>query len=171
MLHYIEALKKSAIEDYLTGLYNRRYFFSVGEKLFQNARRSNLQLTTAMFDIDHFKKINDRFGHGVGDMVIKNVADILTRGFRASDVICRFGGEEFCLLAANMRSQETFFHFEQIRETIEEQSFGAGTATVKFTISIGVTTKIADTLNATINRADELLYQAKEDGRNRVVMD
>lgn len=171
MLHYIEALKKSAIEDYLTGLYNRRYFFSIGEKLFQNARRNNLQLTTAMFDIDHFKKVNDRFGHGIGDMVIKNVADILTRGFRASDVICRFGGEEFCLLAANMRSQETFYHFEQIRKTIEEQSFDAGTATVKFTISIGVTTKIAETLNATINRADELLYQAKEDGRNRVVMD
>jgi diguanylate cyclase (GGDEF)-like protein len=171
MLHYIESLKKSAIEDYLTGLYNRRHFFSVGEKLFQNARRSNLQLTTAMFDIDHFKKINDTYGHGVGDLVIKNVADILTEGFRSSDLICRFGGEEFCLLAANMRAQETFFHFEQIRKTIAEQPFTAGSDTVAFTISIGVTTRIADTLEETINRADELLYQAKEEGRNRVILE
>jgi len=168
MLHYIESLKKSAIEDYLTGLYNRRYFFSVGEKLFQNARRSNLQLTTAMFDIDHFKRINDTFGHGVGDQVIKYVAETLKAGFRASDMICRFGGEEFCLLATNMRSQETFFHFEQIRKTIAEQHFKSGSAIVDFTISIGVTTRLADTLEETINQADELLYRAKAEGRNRV---
>lgn len=171
MLHYIESLKKSAIEDYLTGLYNRRYFFSVGEKLFQNAHRDNLQLTTAMFDIDHFKRINDTFGHGIGDLVIKNVAETLTEGFRASDVLCRFGGEEFCLLATNMRSQETFFHFEQIRKTIAEQQFKSGSDIVDFTISIGVTTRLAGTLEETINRADELLYQAKAEGRNRVILE
>jgi len=95
IIEHIAQLHDAAIKDQLTKLYNRRYFFGTGEKLFQNARRQNLDIAIAMIDIDHFKNINDSYGHGDGDATLVEIAAVLQESFRASDIVTRFGGEEF----------------------------------------------------------------------------
>lgn len=102
MLDYIDSIRNSAIKDHLTGLYNRRYFFDMGKKLFGNARRKSFDIVLAMIDIDHFKHVNDTYGHAVGDDVLCHVATIIADHFRSSDVVARLGGEEFCVMAPNM---------------------------------------------------------------------
>lgn len=180
MLEYIEAIQDASNKDYLTGLYNRRYFFDVGRKIFENARRGNLEITVAMVDIDHFKKVNDVHGHDTGDMALKFVANIIKKNIRKSDMVARYGGEEFCVLAANMNKDKTREFFDELRETISGTKVTVPPPTDKpdaspleltLTVSIGVTCKLANSLEATINYADEYLYKAKELGRNRVVVD
>ena len=170
-LDHIASLKEAAISDYLTGLYNRRYFFDIGETLFKNAGRDNLEIVIAMVDIDHFKAINDRYGHQCGDRLLSHIATIIRNRFRSSDIVCRFGGEEFCILATNMEKASCYKHFEALRTTIETATVNVDENTVSATVSIGVATELAETLDATIQKADKLLYSAKETGRNQVVME
>ena len=171
MLEYIEAIQEASHKDYLTGLYNRRYFFDLGEKIFENARRGNLEIVIAMFDIDHFKQINDTYGHEAGDTALKKVAEIISTDRRAADVVARYGGEEFCMMAVNMKIEKVPAFFEDLRRRIQENVLPWENSTISLTISIGVTTRLGNTLQATINRADELMYQAKEQGRNKVIID
>ncbi len=176
MLEYIEAIHEASNKDYLTGLYNRRYFFDLGRKIFENARRCILDMTIAMIDIDHFKKINDTYGHEVGDSVLKYIAGILMDSFRKADVVSRFGGEEFCIMMTNMKYEKTFPFFERLRKKFENKPFKLITSNTQsielsITISIGVATKIDHSLERTINNADELLYKAKQGGRNLVIID
>jgi diguanylate cyclase (GGDEF)-like protein len=176
MLEYIEAIQDASNKDYLTGLYNRRYFFDLGRKMFENARRGNLEMTIAMIDIDHFKKINDTYGHDAGDAALKSVAAFIYDNFRQADLVCRFGGEEFCVLATNMKKEKTFDFFDSLRRQIEAETLHLLTsnkqkADVSVSVSIGVTTRLGSSLETTVNSADELLYKAKQSGRNRVIVD
>lgn len=169
MLEHIDAFQKLSNLDFLTQLYNRRFFFELGNKLFENAKRRNLQVTTALLDIDHFKSVNDTYGHEMGDLALRHVADLLSKNFRSSDVVARYGGEEFVILAINMDKKQTQKVFDRIRLKIYENKLIHGGKKIQLAVSIGATTHILNSLEETIKRADELLYQAKQNGRNRVV--
>jgi len=169
MLEHIDAFQKLSNHDFLTQLYNRRFFFDLGNKIFENAKRRNLELTTALLDIDKFKNVNDMHGHEAGDIALKHVAALLTKNLRSGDVVARYGGEEFVILAINLDRQQTAKVFDRIRMLIKEEDIEADGKKIELTVSIGATTRIFDTLEETIKRADELLYQAKQSGRNRIV--
>lgn len=171
MLDYIESIRYAAIKDHLTGLYNRRYFFDMGSKLFENAKRKSFDIAMAMIDIDHFKRINDTYGHAIGDEVLRHVSGMISGHFRSSDVVARLGGEEFCVMAPNMSSDHCVRLFDSLRQDIQSTPLLTQEGNVTPTISIGLTTLMLDTLEQTLNRADELLYQAKNQGRNQVVSD
>jgi diguanylate cyclase (GGDEF)-like protein len=171
ILEYIEAVKRASYKDYLTGFYNRRYLFDLGNRYIQSMNGSKSQITIAMIDIDYFKSINDQYGHQAGDIVLQHVSGILSENLSDSDIICRFGGDEFCVLSTTIKPEKVKATFEHIRKRFESGKVLIGKANIPITVSFGVATKFADSLEATINRADELLYQAKESGRNRVIMD
>ncbi len=171
-LDYLDSLRiiqEQANRDYLTKLYNRRYLFEMGNVLFSNAKRSNIKIMIAMLDIDFFKRINDTYGHDVGDMAIVAVAKAISKGFRTSDIVARMGGEEFCIIAINNAAPvETM---ERIRQYIEAMPIPLNdTESINLTISIGVTTTLFDTMDEMINHADQALYTAKQSGRNQVVL-
>lgn len=171
MLEHIDAFHKLSNLDYLTQLYNRRFFFDLGNKIFENAKRRNLEVTTALIDIDGFKSVNDTYGHEMGDFALKHVAQLMLENVRAADIIARYGGEEFIILAINMDRLETQRVFDRIRTIIKESPFKHMDGEISLTVSIGVTTQIFDSLEETIKKADTLLYQAKQSGRDRVVCD
>lgn len=162
-------LRDAADRDFLTGLFNRKYLFNTGNKLFQNAQRKNISLTVAMIDIDFFKKINDSHGHHVGDMALKHVASIFTQQLRQADVITRFGGEEFCMLCVNVSGSSAEVLFTRFRETIADTPLVVGDLVVPMTVSIGYSMALTDSLDHMISDADAALYDAKGGGRNRVV--
>ena len=170
ILEHIAAVREASNKDYLTGLWNRRQFFDLGKTLYENAKRGNLNITLAMIDIDHFKRINDSYGHAVGDAALKQVARLLAANLRDADIVSRYGGEEFCVMTTNMSKQEAKMAFERIRKRIENAKIHTKSCEMTLTVSIGVTTRILDTLDATISLADEFLYQAKQNGRNRVII-
>jgi len=170
MLEYIESIRNTAIRDHLTGLYNRRYLFELGQKLFDNAQREQKDLVLAMIDIDKFKGINDQFGHAAGDEVLRWLSTMMMDHFRSSDVVARMGGEEFCILAPDMPPDHGRERFEALRATIESTPLSVEGNCVRFTVSIGLTATLGPTLEATINQADQILYQAKNQGRNRVIV-
>ena len=167
-LEHIDAITAMAERDFLTGLNNRRYFFEVGERFYANARRENLSLVIAMMDIDHFKAVNDTYGHYAGDQVLKVVSGLLKASFRSSDLVARLGGEEFCALATNMDPGFIIPTMEKFREKVEQTTIAVGDAEIQVTISLGVTFELETSLEAMLNRADGLLYKAKASGRNRI---
>lgn len=166
----IMKLKKALVKDFLTGLYNRRYFFEVGKKLYHNALRGNIRITIAMIDIDFFKKINDTYGHDVGDFVLKEIGLILGSHFRKSDIVSRFGGEEFCILTVNMHQAYTFQVFDRLRRKIEQTTISSGQHEIRLTVSIGMCDEFLGSLEDMVTQADAMLYKAKNTGRNRVVL-
>ncbi len=167
-LHYIRELKKAAAHDFLTGLFNRRYFYKAGGALHANARRKKMPIAVAMLDIDHFKQVNDRYGHDTGDMVLKAVAHRIAARLRGSDLVARFGGEEFCAIAMGAEAAAARKLFEGICREIAEQPIATHNHEIPVTISIGVQISDTESLDTMVSRADEMLYQAKEQGRNRV---
>ena len=171
ILEQLDAYQRLSHVDYLTQLYNRCFFFEIGNKIFENAKRKNLEITTAMLDIDHFKLINDNYGHDIGDLALKHVAQIISKNLRASDIICRYGGEEFCILAINIKKPNDFKVFEKLRFLIEQSRLQLANREISLSVSIGVTSQVFDSLEENIKHADELLYKAKQQGRNRVVVD
>jgi len=171
IVELINEIREASIRDYLTGLYNRRYLYDIGNTLHSNAMRDNLSIAVGMVDIDYFKKINDTYGHDVGDIALKHVANLLTEHVRKSDVVSRCGGEEFCVILTNVNRQRALLVFGKIRKMIEKSEIHADGKTIKLTISCGVCTSIKNSLESMIKKADEMLYEAKESGRNRVVID
>ncbi len=167
-IEHIREIREASNRDYLTNINNRRYFYDVGQKLFENSKRENLTVSVAMIDIDYFKKINDKYGHDSGDQVLKKVANIIQTRFRASDIVARIGGEEFCVFACNMDINSTAEIFEQLRLKIEQSEIISGKDTLKVTVSIGICVRPMNTLDDMIKYADQMLYKAKEGGRNRV---
>jgi len=161
-------LKEATIKDFLTGLYNRKYIFETGAKLYNNAVRDNINLTTAMLDIDFFKKINDTHGHHIGDKALKHVASLLYSALREGDILARMGGEEFCIFCINLDSDSAAGLFERIRKTIEDNPLEYNDLTIPITISIGYSSTLSESLEHMINDADKALYDAKENGRNQV---
>jgi len=168
MLEYIQTIKNYSNRDYLTGLHNRRSLFDTGEKLFAASCRGDLSLTVAMLDIDHFKSVNDTYGHEAGDLVLVAVSDYLRKRFRETDIVCRFGGEEFCILAVNMQPGELASVFESLRADIADMRVTFQGRNVSVTASIGVYAGGESTLEGMIREADSMLYEAKAGGRDQV---
>jgi len=159
----------SAVTDGLTGLYIRRYFQLTLEQEFQRARRYDRKFSLLMIDIDHFKSINDTYGHQTGDAVLKEVAKILKYQTREVDIVARYGGEEMSIILPETDLEGALLTAEKIRSTVERYQFPDG---LKVTISIGAATCDKDfpqDKETLIKLADEALYKAKEGGRNRVV--
>ncbi|WP_297442171.1 diguanylate cyclase [Sulfurimonas sp.] len=163
-------LELLASTDPLTKLYNRRYFTQISEKILNLAKRNKEALSVMMLDIDDFKKINDTFGHKVGDDVLVSLAKTLKEESRKSDIICRFGGEEFILLLPNTDIKGAYVIAQKIRKKIHELRVNHD---VKFTVSIGVSeVDLAkeETIEQSIKRADDALYEAKRSGKDRVCL-
>lgn len=171
-LENVRIIREAAITDYLTGLYNRRYFFDVGYKLFASAARKSITLSCAMIDIDHFKKVNDTYGHDVGDQVLQHIAGLLQKRLRATDIVARMGGEEFCVLAVNVDAGYVEGLFEELRRRVDESTFEISDGQqLDLTVSIGVAVNgSAYSLEGLVKVADEQLYIAKGNGRNQVVV-
>jgi len=169
-LENIQEITNQAIRDFLTGLYNRRYFFKEVSKYFNDAIENGESFSIAMVDIDHFKKINDTYGHDTGDKVIVKLADLLRSETSKDDIVARFGGEEFCILLKDISSEKAIDSMERIREKVENSvMFSDKDEEIRYTISIGLATTYENTLDDTVNEADMHLYSAKEGGRNQVV--
>jgi diguanylate cyclase (GGDEF)-like protein len=169
MLELIEELKNIAIRDPLTRLYNRRYCFDAGRKLFEECRSRNAPLCVVLIDIDFFKRINDTFGHDAGDEALKHLAGILQNAAGKSYTVSRLGGEEFCMLSGGLDRESAEVFFENLRSMIEETQIEYKGKNISFTISTGISTGLLASLEDMINCADEMLYRAKREGRNRVV--
>ena len=170
ILSLFQKLQKLANVDFLTGLYNRRYFFESGHMLYANAQRKNINIVTAMIDIDHFKSINDTYGHNTGDLVLKEISYLFKQSFRTSDLIARVGGEEFAVILVDAKEEHVSELFEELRKKVENLTIQTETHTINVTISIGVTFEVNESLEKTIQLADQNLYEAKETGRNRVII-
>lgn len=167
-----DELKQLASIDPLSGCLNRRSFFAAADPIFEQAHAASADLCALMCDIDKFKSINDMHGHAVGDVVIQQVAKLLKSALRPSDLLCRYGGEEFCILLPGMTLIQAFVVAERIRLKIEAQA-GAAVPTargLRITSSFGLSSVSlgADELNVLIEQADEALYASKQNGRNRV---
>jgi diguanylate cyclase (GGDEF)-like protein len=159
-----------ALTDPLTGIYNRRYLELYMEKIIPLFQEQEQTMTLIMFDVDHFKKINDTYGHHAGDMVLKKIVRVIKGVIRNSDVFVRIGGEEFIILLPNCSLEHGIKFAERIRKTVENTKFIYKGRRLFVTISIGVTeyTEGQD-LKEFLEKADRALYQAKEMGRNKVV--
>lgn len=160
-------LEIMANTDPLTGAYNRRYFYSISKNLIPLVIRDKNELCVLMIDIDKFKKINDRYGHDDGDLVIKGLVDIVLATIRKSDILARFGGEEFAIILPNTTLKGAKSAAEIIRTEIENSII---LDKIKFTVSIGVSKLLANETNIdkALTRADKALFVAKDTGRNRV---
>lgn len=170
---YQNRIEKSAATDPLTKLLNRQAFDFVFQQAILDSERSRQTLCVALMDIDHFKKINDKHGHLVGDHVLREIAAISRRSLRESDVICRWGGEEFLLLLKNCSLEKATSIAENLRSTIAANDFSRTTDLTKgrlsLTVSMGVAEcKAQESEDSVFERADVALYQAKENGRNSV---
>jgi diguanylate cyclase (GGDEF)-like protein len=167
-------LHRSASIDGLTGIFNRQYFMKRAAEEVAYARRHHRLLGVIMIDIDHFKLINDTYGHQMGDFVLNQLASIINANRRPEDVFARYGGEEFIILPRGELSQEGMhLHCERLRQTIEAAEFAFGDTRVRITISLGfhlamlVKGDQEPSIDDWIGKADEALYRAKDLGRNR----
>lgn len=170
MVRNVRIIKESSTTDYLTKISNRRSLFDLGNVLYANARRETLNIAVAMIDADYFKRINDNFGHDAGDKVLVSLAATLKKAVRTTDVVARFGGEEFVCVTVVKHTEDALEVFERLRSEVEQNIIDFNDQQLKVTISIGVTTELGDSFEEMINRADKTLYRAKSEGRNRVLI-
>jgi two-component system cell cycle response regulator len=176
---YQDALKSNyqqsismAITDGLTGLYNRHYLNTHLDNMVRDALVNNRPLTMMVMDMDHFKKVNDTYGHDVGDQVLKQLSAVISQTVRSADLAARFGGEEFVVLMPSTRIENARDVAERMRQHIELTPFKVSheVGQINKTISIGMSTlnHLGDSSESLLKRADEALYRAKHNGRNRV---
>lgn len=172
-----ERLQYLGLIDPLTGVNNRRFFDQRLIEEVSSVMRDNAEISCLFIDIDHFKNINDSYGHQCGDIILKEVAQIIRELLRSTDVVARYGGEEFTVLLSHKGKQKAMEIAERIRETIEKQTFTVTTGkNITVTTSIGINTLNIDEHDSEpatvaalfVARADRALYQAKDNGRNRV---
>jgi diguanylate cyclase (GGDEF)-like protein len=170
LVRHAKELERLATTDDLTGLCNRRHFLALAADALRQHAREQRPLALLILDIDLFKSVNDRFGHDAGDAVICHVADVCRGEISGSDILARFGGEEFVLLLPETTGEQAAARAEAMRRRLEATPFEVGGAEVRVTISIGVSEAGADTecIADMMKRADQALYQAKHNGRNRV---
>ena len=168
-LENIDTITNHANRDFLTGLYNRRYFFRTMERYFTKAVEEGEHFAIAMIDIDHFKHINDTYGHDAGDQAIVHLSELLRANTKESDMVARFGGEEFCIILKNVNRDQAIGIIETLREKIASTPFTLNDdEPISFTVSIGVALDPEESLEEGVNSADMMLYHAKNNGRNRV---
>jgi diguanylate cyclase (GGDEF)-like protein len=179
ILHQVELARKQADlyrelagTDFLTSLANRRRLLELAEDAFRQMRLEKGQLAVIMLDIDHFKNVNDQYGHEAGDEVLKAIAATIKKSLRQGDVAGRYGGEEFLVLLRNTSAEICFNVADRIRRAVAQQAFQIDPAIIRVTISLGLAWTNSDRvppLDVLINGADQALYMAKQQGRNRVV--
>ncbi len=171
-----EKINKLAITDELTGLYNRRYFRKVFKDELKIAKRYRHSYGCLMMDVDHFKKVNDTYGHYAGDIILRKLGKLLKANSRESDIVARYGGEEFINLLPETDIVGASIVAEKLRAEIEAASIKVGEIEIKITVSIGIscfdaTKKDDPSTDQLISAADNALYKAKENGRNRIEKD
>ncbi len=162
--------KHLSVTDGLTGLYNRRHFESNLEREFLRAKRYKSDLSIAMIDVDFFKKVNDTYGHSCGDYVLKEIAFLINEAFRKTDMIFRYGGEEFVVILTETDCKNAIIPLERLRKNVEENKFRYENKELKITISIGVTSILENSQTPweLFDLADKALYEAKRNGRNQI---
>lgn len=166
-------LEKLAITDYLTGSYNIRYLYHRLEEEFQRSRRYGSPLSCIMFDIDHFKKVNDTYGHRAGDMVLREFSSIVRKQIRKSDVFARYGGEEFVLLLPHTPKEGALIEAGRLQEIVKSHQFKALGEKNRLTVSMGISifpSRKVDSSDRLITVADNALFEAKKRGRDRIVV-
>ena len=171
----LAVLKQESITDALTGLRNRRYFDQRISEEVALSTRYKLPLTLMLIDVDHFKKINDTYGHTVGDEVLQTLSKIIQNVVRDSDIVARYGGEEIVIITPNTTKEEAAILAERLREKVEQTKVATIATTqevVQVTISIGLCSlsPIITDKEALLEESDQSLYLAKKHGRNRVVV-
>lgn len=158
-----------SVRDSLTGLYNRRYLFEHGDKLLQNNRPTRQPLSAAMLDIDHFKSINDTYGHKIGDDVLKELSVLLVDSMRGGDLVARYGGEEFAILMPGTKFSNAIIACERLRKNVENYDWSVIQPGLYITVSIGLSgDSTIDTCEELLSLADDQLYKSKNSGRNKV---
>jgi len=167
---YHEEIYKLTTIDGLTQIYNKRYFLETIEREIARSSRYRRDMSLVMFDIDHFKKINDTYGHLAGDQVLKILATTIKSKIRREDLFARYGGEEFAIILPEIDGHNASQFAEKIRRIVESSEFVFEHASIDVTISMGVATLSAEIAEAgsLIKAADERLYEAKKSGRNCV---
>lgn len=165
--------QSAARSDELTGLANRRHLFEFGSQLFELAQQQGKPLSLVMFDLDHFKGINDRHGHQGGDLTLQHVARMAETQLRSTDLLARYGGEEFAILLPDTTLDGALQVAERVRAVIADQALQLGETPLQVTVSVGIAGMSGrdDRLDRLIGRADAALYEAKNSGRNRCVVD
>lgn len=170
-LERVETLFNAATRDYLTGLYNRRFFFDAAHPIFSDNQRTKEQSAMLMMDIDHFKAVNDTYGHNVGDQVLQHVSKMLMERCRESDILARFGGEEFGIFLSKTDPDHLASFCHSLIGKIARTPIETDAGSLQITMSIGATSIPRSTLENMIEDADERLYDAKASGRNRSVIE
>jgi diguanylate cyclase (GGDEF)-like protein len=168
-----ERLENMALRDGLTGLYNRRFLDEMLEHELAKLRRSGRQAALMLVDVDHFKRFNDTYGHQAGDEALRKVAGALQSAVRASDVVCRYGGEEFLVFLPECDSQEAMAKAEALRAAVSAITMRIGSegiAPISASFGVAIFPDVADNRTDLIQVADRALYAAKHAGRNRVMM-
>ncbi len=168
-----ETLRQQAIRDPLTGLFNRRFMEESLARELNRAARNRQSVGMIMMDVDHFKRINDRFGHETGDAVLRAIGHLLQSSSRGSDIPCRYGGEEFLLILPEASLAVTRQRAEQLQDRLRQLDFGLESEKPgPVTLSLGVAAypQHGEVLEAVLRAADAALYQAKREGRDRTVV-
>jgi diguanylate cyclase (GGDEF)-like protein len=167
--HHFESAKQLAYLDGLTGIFNRRFFeMRIVEEL-ERAQRYKSELSVLMLDIDNFKKLNDEFGHLLGDEVLRQVSNILQQHLRKGDVVCRFGGEEFAVLLPQSNNESAMEVADKLRRAIESWHFPGVPRPVTVSVGTAHSPEFGETRDKVVSAADAALYQAKQAGRNCVI--
>jgi two-component system cell cycle response regulator len=166
-----EKLNEMSTKDELTKLFNRRYFKEALEREVARAKRYKTDLVLCMMDLDHFKQINDRYGHPAGDMVLSEIGRMLKEYIRQTDLVCRYGGEEFAVILPDTRGEDALTVCERFRAMVAGRQFEYDSSQFQIRVSVGIASYRSSIDQSPIDLvkcADEALYQAKEEGRNRV---
>jgi two-component system, cell cycle response regulator len=170
-------LREQTITDPLTGVHNRRYFFEYLDKIVEHGRRNSQKcFSIALIDIDHFKNINDTMGHQAGDFILKQLADYFKKSIRPYDLVARYGGEEFIILFKDCSRKDSCEILQRIKDTIDHERYRFQNDLIHVTFSSGIADNReleqgAAAAEALVKIADERLYMAKENGRNRIIID
>jgi len=172
-----KSLESQSRTDKLTGIYNKRYFIERASQEWDLVKRQDRTLSVALMDIDHFKRINDEYGHDIGDFILKEVAQLISSCLRLSDIVARYGGEEYIALFTGYTKEEAFLACMRIRNTINSHIFRINDLKIRITMTYGIAdlndfTELRDDkgIEDIINKADIRLHNGKKSGRNMVSM-
>jgi diguanylate cyclase (GGDEF)-like protein/PAS domain S-box-containing protein len=170
-----EKIKEISIRDPLTNVFNRRHLFERLEAILMEYLRENKSFTVSIIDIDHFKNINDRYGHQAGDFILKELTCIINENLRTYDLLGRYGGEEFIIITINSNKNLTRMNIERIRDIVKNKTFRYNESDIKLTFSCGISECIEHEIESIsiekiIETADKRLYEAKKTGRDKIVI-